>query len=137
MKKVLYPRKPQHHLERYLKRHWEFIKPLSQRDLTVSSGVGVCESGHRYYTNRMKRQGRNWLKRGAENMVILLTALRNKNFKECYRRSHQEASFSPNIKISMRKILKKTEHEPHTIPQAQIPLNGSTSSPIGQLKKRI
>ena len=85
----------------------------------------------------MKRQRRNWLKRGAENMVILLTVLRNKNFKERYRRSHQEASFSSDIKISIQKILKRTEHKPHTIPQAQIVLNGVTSSSIGQLKKRI
>lgn len=124
-------------LRAYLERHWEAIKPLSKRGLLVSSGVGVCESGHRYYTNRMKRQGRNWLKRGAENMTTLLTALRNGNFKARYRASHQEVIFRPDVEISMRKILKQANHHPHTIPQARIALNGATSTPIGQLKKRI
>ena len=124
-------------LRAYLERHWEAIKPLSQRALSVTSGVGVCESGHRYYTNRMKRQRRNWLKRGAENMALLLTAVRNKDFKDRYHQSHPETAFSPAVKILMRQILKKGEHQPHTIPQAYIALNGATSTPIGQLKKWI
>ena len=124
-------------LRAYLERHWKAIKPLSERGLSVSSGVGVCESGHRYYTNRMKRQGRNWLKCGAENMVTLLTALRNGNFKTRYRKSHQEVIFSSEVKNSMRKILKQAKHQAHRIPQAQIALNGATSTPIGQLKKWI
>lgn len=124
-------------LRSYLVRHWPAISPLSERDLGVWSGVGVCESGHRFYTNRMKRQGRNWRQEGAENMAILLTALRNQDFKERYRASHQEVLFSPDIKVHMRRILKKAEHVTHTIPQATIALNGATSTPIGQLKKWI
>ena len=85
----------------------------------------------------MKRQGRNWLKRGAENMALLLTAVRNKDFKDRYHQSHPETAFSPAVKILMRQILKKGEHQPHTIPQAHIALNGATSTPIGQLKKWI
>lgn len=123
-------------LRAYLERHWKAIRPLSQRSLSVTSGVGVCESGHRYYTNRMKRQGRNWLKQGAENMVILLIALRNKDFKARYRQSHQDRPFSPEIKVSMRKLL-KDGHQAHRVPQAHITLNGPTSSPIGQLRKRL
>lgn len=101
-------------LRAYLARYWEAIKPLSQRSLSVTSGVGVCESGHRYYTNRMKRQRRNWLKRGAENMALLLTAVRNKDFKDRYHQSHPETAFSPAVKILMRQILKKGEHQPHS-----------------------
>ena len=107
-------------LRAYLERHWEAIQPLSQRHLTVSSGVGVCESGHRYYTNRMKRQGRNWLKQGAENMTTLLTALRNKDFKERYRDSHPDMVFSPAIQVSLRKILKRS---PSRIARASFCIN--------------
>ena len=101
----------------YLERNWEAIKPLSLRCLTVSSGVGVCESGRRYYSNRMKCQGCNWLKQGAENMATLLTALRNKTFKGRYRQSHLDSLFSPVIHISMRKIFKLDTYEPHRIPR--------------------
>ena len=93
-------------LRAYLERHWEAIRPLSQRGLVVSSGVSVCESRHRYYTNRMKRQGRNWLKRGDENMTTLLTSLRNKVFKEQYLHNYLDNRFSLEIQSSMRKILK-------------------------------
>lgn len=124
-------------LRSYLVRHWEAIKPLSERGLSVSSGVGVCESGHRFYTNRMKRQGRHWRQKGAEHMAILLTALRNHDFKDRYRASHQEVLFSSEIRVNMRQILKKANHDAHTIPQAKIALNGATSTPIGQLKKWI
>lgn len=85
----------------------------------------------------MKWQGRNWLKQGAENMTTLLTALRNKDFKERYRDSHPDMVFSPAIQVSLRKILKRSKHEVHIVPPAIITLNGATSSPIGQLKKWI
>ncbi|SDB19390.1 hypothetical protein SAMN02910293_01871, partial [Streptococcus henryi] len=43
----------------------------------------------------------------------------------------------PEIKINMRKLLQKGQHDQHIIPSATIPLNGATSSPIGQMKKWI
>ena len=121
----------------YLLSHWEGIKPLQLRHLGVSDGVGVCESGHRFYTNRLKRQGRNWTKSGAESMVILMTAQRNGLFELYYRNSYPFRTFSPEIKINMRKLLQKGQHDQHVIPSATIPLNGATSSPIGQMKKWI
>lgn len=124
-------------LKAYLNRHWFAIKPLNQRGIEVSDGVGVCESGHRFYTNRLKRQGRNWSQEGAENMAYLLTAKRNGTFEQLYRASHAHKVFEPEVGMSSAKALKKVKHEEHTIPTASITLNGATSTPIGQLKKWI
>ncbi|HEL2218851.1 TPA: ISLre2 family transposase [Streptococcus suis] len=41
----------------YLMSHWKAIKPLKLRDLGVSDGVGTCESGHRFYSYRIKNRG--------------------------------------------------------------------------------
>lgn len=121
-------------LKAYLARNWESIKPLSMRDGDVRNGVGICESGHRYYTNRLKKQGRNWTQSGATNMALLLTALRNGDFEKRYRSGIVRRHFSEAVKVSVRSLLKEV-YEPHTIPQASIPVFTSTSSPIGQLSK--
>ena len=121
----------------YLSRNWAAIKPLNLRGLGVSDGVGICESGHRFYTNRLKRQGRNWTKKGAENMATLLTVQRNGDFEALYRQAAPHHEFSPEISISASKFLKKVPHQEHTIPRANIPLNGVSSSPIGHLRKWI
>nr|WP_225902288.1 hypothetical protein [Streptococcus mutans] len=34
-----------------------------------------------------------------------------------------------------RQVFKKLSHKPHRIPQTSIDLNGTTSTPIGQLRK--
>ncbi|SDB35435.1 hypothetical protein SAMN02910293_01752, partial [Streptococcus henryi] len=69
--------------------------------------------------------------------VILMTAQRNGLFEIYYRNSYPFKAFSPEIKINMRKLLQKGQHDQHIIPSATIPLNGATSSPIGQMKKWI
>lgn len=127
------------HLERlgevrsYLTRNWCWLQPLKDRDLPVRDGVGVCESGHRYYTNRMKRQGRNWTRRGAENMATLLVSIRNGEFESLYRATVSEPVFREEIAMSVSKALKVIKHKEHTIPQATIPVYGAKSSAIGVL----
>lgn len=122
-------------LRSYLTCNWAGIKPISMRNLGVTSGVGICESGHRYYTNRLKKQGRNWTREGAENMAILLTAFRNGDFKERYRSELTCQAFTEDVTVSMRAVLKKFQHEAHTISQARIPVYAASSSPIGRLAK--
>ena len=34
-------------LKKYLYRNWKYIKSFKQRDLPLSDGTGVCETGHR------------------------------------------------------------------------------------------
>lgn len=121
----------------YLMSHWEAIRPLKLRDLGVSDGVGTCESGHRFYSYRIKKQGRNWKKRGVSHLVAIMTAQKNGTFEALYRNSSPHQVFSNKVAISMRQVLKKLPHELHRVPQASIALNGATSTPIGQLKKWI
>ena len=122
-------------LRGYLTKNWAAIKPINQRSVGVTDGVGICESGHRYYTNRLKKQGRNWTKEGAENMSILLLALRNGDFEERYRSQATIQPLSEELQTSASKLLKKIPHQNHTIPQASIPVYASASSPIGRLSK--
>jgi hypothetical protein len=69
-------------LEAYLVRNWEYLKPVGLRELGtgVQNCIGTCESNHRAYTYRMKRQGRHWTYRGAESMIRIIDSLRNGDF---------------------------------------------------------
>ncbi|WP_415669254.1 ISLre2 family transposase, partial [Streptococcus hyovaginalis] len=91
----------------YLMSHWEAINPLKLRDLGVSDGVGTCESGHRFYSYRIKKQGRNWKKRGVSHLVAIMTAQKNGTFEVSYRSSSPHQVFSDKVAISMRQVLKK------------------------------
>lgn len=65
-------------LSNYLERNWPYIKPFSERQIGITKlGLGVCESKHRPYSYRMKHQGRSWCKRGAQNMIKLITQKQN------------------------------------------------------------
>lgn len=121
----------------YLTRYWFAIKPLYMREGALSDGVGICESGHRYYTNRLKRQGRNWSRSGAENMALLMTAQRNGTFETLYRTAYPHVPLQPEVSVSVGRLLRRNVNESHIIAPASIPLNAPTSSPIGKLKKWI
>ncbi|HEL1178806.1 DDE transposase [Streptococcus equi subsp. zooepidemicus SzAM60] len=121
----------------YLNRNWEYIKHLCLRELGIRDGVGTCEGGHRFYSYRIKKQGRNWSNSGVSHLVAIMTSMKNGTFEALYRSRTPYQPFNDEITISMRRVLKKLSHEPHRIPQASIALNGATSSPIGQLKKWI
>lgn len=71
-------------LKNYLWRNWEWIKPFRLRELDdlKQKGLGVCESNHRPYTYRMKRQGRSWSRRGAANITQLIDAISNGEFSK-------------------------------------------------------
>jgi hypothetical protein len=66
-------------LKAYLERSWEEIKPFHLRefDAGIRNCVGTCESNHRAYPYRMKRQRRYWTQGGAEAMVRLIDAKKN------------------------------------------------------------
>ncbi|MGT2787465.1 hypothetical protein ACVRX5_08135, partial [Streptococcus loxodontisalivarius] len=69
--------------------------------------------------------------------VAIMTARKNGFFEALYRSSSVYQSFSEEVNVSMRQVLKKSAQTPHRIPQASIALAAATSSPIGQLKKWI
>ena len=57
----------------YLERNWEWLTPLPLREgmEDCRKGLGTCESNHRTYTYRMKKQGRRWSYRGGLAMVFV------------------------------------------------------------------
>jgi hypothetical protein len=67
-------------LKSYLERNWEYLEPFYSRNFPEGSKncLGTCESNHRIYTYRMKKQGRYWTKEGAESMVRIIDALVNR-----------------------------------------------------------
>lgn len=92
----------------YLMSHWEAIKPLNLRSLGISDDVGTCESGHRFYSYRIKKQGRNRKNRGMSHLVAMMTAQKNGTFEALYRNSSTHRVFSYKVAISMLQVLKKT-----------------------------
>ena len=60
-------------LRAYLERNWEWLTPLPLREglEECRKGLGTCESNHRTYTYRMKKQGRRWRYRGGLAMVFV------------------------------------------------------------------
>ena len=68
-------------LKNYLIRNREYLRPIEQREglEKYKKGLGTCESNHRIYTYRMKKQGRRWGKYGGEAMLKIITGLKNKD----------------------------------------------------------
>ena len=125
-------------LENYLDRNWSSIKPLANRDLPVSKGIGVCESGHRPFSYRMKHQGRGFTRKGAGNLAAVISARRNGTFLEIL--TTELPAFKDEVthlfKNAVRNALKKVKVQPSNgALSGRIVNYGPTSSPMGQLAK--
>lgn len=122
-------------LKKYLSRNWNYIKSFKQRKLPVSDGTGVCETGHRMYSYRTKRQGRCWTKKGVANVVAILTADHN-NLLTNALTAEVDSMVEPlgeDIKGAVRQALKKPEFTTHTVQTGKIANYGSVSSFVGKL----
>ena len=126
-------------LRDYLERNWPYLASMQERGLgEYSTAIGTCESNHRTYSYRMKRQGRRWGKEGGNGMVKILTGLKNNDLRDAM--AAQEDSFScvpsKDFRCAVRNALKKTKQQEHEgIRHGKITLNAPTSSAIGQLAK--
>ena len=69
-------------LQSYLERNAPYIPSLSQRGIHTEIHLGTAETNHRFYSYRMKRQGRSWSSEGMEHMVWVLTARKNKTLTQ-------------------------------------------------------
>lgn len=143
-------------LRGYLDRNMDYIPSLSLRGIDVGdSGIrlGTAESGHRYYSFRMKKQGRCWSIEGLENMAGVMTAIRNgeleqallykasgTNYKKTDRAMHKAASRVAREAKDRRQEAqykrKASKYRPGCI-EGRIAVYGPTSSPMGQLAKAI
>ncbi|MBD3949895.1 ISLre2 family transposase [Tuanshanicoccus lijuaniae] len=130
-------------LKNYLYKHWPYLQPRHMRPHEVPrGGIGVIESKHRRCTYRMKYQGRNWTKSGAENMVTLITLKENGLLEAYLRRKEIESSVLDDepIEVTKRRMstyLKETIRDSKGALSGRIPNSGSTSSSIGVLRKSV
>ena len=128
-------------LRQYVRRNWSSLEPLRLRKIPVSaSGIGTCESNHRKYSYRMKRQGRHWSRTGGTAMVNVITAIRNKELDQAL--AAWERGFSaPVSRIfhgTMRRIMRQMPFQAHVgIHHGRICNTGPSSSATGKLAKRF
>lgn len=125
-------------LKAYLYRNWESLKPFKMRDLPVNKGIGVCESNHRPYSYRMKRQGRGFSAQGAGNVAAIISARKNGTFLKALTDKIPELTtkLQPEFKGAVRAALKKSQNRPSIgVKIGRIANYGSSSSPMGQLQK--
>ena len=129
-------------LRDYLERNWPYLKPARMRPgiESCSKGIGTCESNHRIYTYRMKRQGRRWGKKGGLAMIKIITGLRNGDLGSALT-SQADGCNKPQsqaLKSAVRNVLKKTKFIQHIgVHHGGIYNAGPTSSAIGHLKKML
>ncbi|MDN6317949.1 MAG: ISLre2 family transposase, partial [Lactococcus lactis] len=125
-------------LKAYLYRNWDSLKPLKLRDLPVSKGLGVCESNHRPYSYRMKRQGRGFSAKGAGNLAAIISARKNGTFLHAITESIPDllTELPQEFKGAVREALKKGKTRPSIgVKIGKIANYDSSSSPMGQLHK--
>lgn len=126
-------------LRKYIVRNWESLKPITMRTPQVQpAGIGACESNHRLYSYRMKKQGRHWSKAGGTAMVKVITAIQNKELDNAFTIWEKgfTAPISRTCKGTMRRIMKKIPIQPHVgIHRGSIRNQGHVSSAIGKLSK--
>ncbi|WP_261806062.1 ISLre2 family transposase [Lapidilactobacillus luobeiensis] len=68
-------------LRNYLDCNWTSIAPLATVDWH-HTGLGSCESNHRAYTYRLKKQGRSWSVPGLTAMLEIIDAVQNHELAE-------------------------------------------------------
>ena len=139
-------------LEAYLKRNAEYIPTLAVRGIKTDIHLGTAETNHRYYTYRMKKQGRSWSKKGFDRMAWLLTGLKNGDLAAglLYRNKGKACkAIDRDTKKAARAALKEGKEgrgkalrrkakgfRPACI-DGGIAVYGASSSPLGRLAKSL
>ena len=128
-------------LKAYLKRNWPYLASMKQRGLEkYCKIIGTCESNHRLYSYRMKKQGRRWGKEGGRSMAKILTGLKNGDFREAIAAKEEFFSHEPGkpFRYAVRNALKKIKHQEHEgVRHGRIALDAPNSSAIGRLVRSI
>lgn len=140
-------------LQSYLERNAPYIPSLSQRGIHTEIHLGTAETNHRFYSYRMKRQGRSWSSEGMEYMVWVLTARKNKtltqallyhangkSYKKMDRAMHKaavqaERRITKNVRSEAQKR-KMRNYRPGCL-EGRIGVYGASSSPMGRLARAI
>ena len=127
-------------LQSYLERNAPYIPSLSQRGIHTEIHLGTAETNHRFYSYRMKRQGRSWSSEGMEYMVWVLTARKNKTLTQALL-YHANGKSYKKIDRAMHKAVVQAErrmrnYRPGCL-EGRIGVYGASSSPMGRLARAI
>lgn len=136
-------------LRKYLKRNWDDLRSAKERNLEEIGNIGTCESNHRIFTYRMKRQGRKWSNGGGTAMIKIITAMKNGTLRnalmrqnEDFKAYHKEATktLQKCVKRAYKTINKsgKNRYKDHIgALEGSIAVYGPSSSPMGALKTAL
>lgn len=124
----------------YLERNAPYIPSLSQRGIHTEIHLGTAETNHRFYSYRMKRQGRSWSSEGMEYMVWVLTARKNKTLTQALL-YHVNGKSYKKMDRAMHKAVVRAErrmrnYRPGCL-EGRIGVYGASSSPMGRLARAI
>ena len=127
-------------LQSYLERNAPYIPSLSQRGIHTEIHLGTAETNHRFYSYRMKRQGRSWSSEGMEYMVWVLTAQKNKTLTQALL-YHANGKSYQKMDRAMHKAAGQAErrmrnYRPGCL-EGRIGVYGASSSPMGRLARAI
>ena len=126
-------------LRGYMTRNWSYLASLEQRGLGgCSKLLGTCESNHRLYSYRMKKQGRRWSGDGGKAMAKIITGLKNGDLREAM--VAKVELFNPksgrDFRGAVRQALKKSKGNAHEgVRHGRITVSAPMSSAIGHLSK--
>lgn len=98
------------------------------------------ETNHRFYSYRIKRQGRSWSSEGMEYMVWVLTARKNKTLTQALL-YHANGKSYKKMDRAMHKAVVRAErrmrnYRPGCL-EGRIGVYGASSSPMGRLARAI
>lgn len=128
-------------LRDYVHRNWKYLQNMKQRGMeNYVKLIGTCESNHRLYSYRMKKQGCRWGKTGGLGMVKILTGIKNDDLRDALaaREEYFEHEPSENFRGAVWQALKKAKQHPHEgVTHGHIYLDAPSSSPLGKLAKAI
>jgi hypothetical protein len=126
-------------LRAYLQRNWEYMASLRDRGLgAYARSLGTCESNHRLYSYRMKKQGRCWSKRGGQAMVHILTGLKNGDLYKAMTATVDNFKHAtlPELRHAVRDALRHGKWQEHEgIQHGSVALDAPVSSAMGNLWK--
>ena len=100
-------------LRSYIKRNWDYIKPMKDRGIEKrNAGIGSCESNHRIYSYRMKKQGRHWGEKGGTGMIQVITGMKNGDLRQALIEGgkHINKETSRTLQSAVGKTLKKLKN---------------------------
>ena len=127
-------------LQSYLERNASYIPSLSQRGIHTEIHLGTAETNHRFYSYRMKRQGRSWSSEGMEYMVWILTARKNKTLTQALL-YHANGKSYKKMDRAMHKAVVQAERRMRNYRtgclEGRIGVYGASSSPMERLARAI